>query len=141
MSLFSHIAFGEVVRKGPVVVFKKECIAFNLDELSNKLPEGVSSYNQIVLIALNSIRDLTPEEEALCTGKPIIVPKWRVHDNGNITRPAYTFTNGLLIKHKTKRAQIGELCGELAIAVKNSKTREYRYLISDDSVASICVLE
>jgi len=127
----------DIVRQGDLVVVKANCFAFNLSSLNQKIPEGVTTLNQMALIFASSLRDLSPEEQAICDGTIVQPLGWKVHDNGNLTRPAYTYTNGQLVKHPTARATIGEVCGDFVVPVANRKT-EYRYLVSAPELVAIC---
>lgn len=73
------------------------------------------------------------------TGPAIVEKAWRVHDNGQPTRPAYVTdaTMSVLIKHETARAQIGELCAEFVKQVGTTRL-EYRRLLRDPTLIAIC---
>ena len=138
---------GDIIRGGDdgnILLWRVDsgkCYGINLLTVKDAVPTTWTPAFSVLMKGLAPMRPLSPAERALCTGDPIQVKRWRVHNNGNITRPAYTYSNDLLIKSKTERANIGELCGNLAVKVKNSKTREYRYLVRRPELVSICVFE
>jgi len=120
---------GKVVRDGPIVVIKSGCFAFNLESLSQRLPQGETTLEGLALTLLSSLRELTPTEKALCDGTQPPVKGWFVASNGSrLSRPVsrYDVLTGLLVKHNTLRATIGEPCQD-AIPGQSGK-RQYRKL-------------
>lgn len=128
-------AGGNIIRDNDTVAVKIDCLAFSLAELSAKLPQGTTAFETLVFIFSMSLRDLTPAEQALCDGLPPPVaptPGWHVHDNSPTNplindRPGYTLEQGVLVKHKTERVDVGEACGDMAPQGQN-KSLQYRYV-------------
>lgn len=135
----------EVVREGPLVVVRASCLAVNLDKLNEKIPQGVTTLRDLLGIYLLSLRNLTPEEVALCTGNPVTIPIWRVAENGSsLTRPVYLLNmegQGPPTKIPTKiRASIGEPC-ENAVPTYSSPSRgnkEWRFLAGQTEYVVLC---
>jgi len=131
----------EIIRDGPTVVIKASCLAFNLDTLNAQIPQGITTIPELVGIYLANIRELTPQEVALCNGTEVVIPMWRVAANsGKLTRPVYRLNaNGSRSSTKI-RADIGSPC-ENAIptySLSSSGGREWRYLAGQTSHVVLC---
>ena len=134
----------DIVRQGDIVVMKANCFVLNLTELDQKIPEGVTPLDQMMLILATSVRGLTPEEQAICNNTPIHSPLWVVAKNGtNITRPVYELIDPLTHERKaTKlRAQVGTSECENAVPTYSLPTtgrREWRYLAGQTTHVVVC---
>jgi len=131
-------AHSEVIRDGDTVILRATCLVLNIGELDQAIPQGVTTLEQMAMIIVSKMRPLTPAEEALCHGTTVQEPGWRVHNNGNATRPAYTYEGAILTKHETARATVGEVCRDFVNVVSNSIKLEYRTLARDPTVAAVC---
>lgn len=136
-------AGAEIIRQGPVVVFKADCLAFNLDTLNQTLPEGVTTLPELVVLFAASLRDLTPEERALCDNVPVHIPLWVVASNKTyLDRPVYELIDPLTNERKSTniRAAVGDDC-ENAVptySLASSGGKEWRYLAGQTHYVVVC---
>jgi len=141
----------DIVRQGDLVVVKANCFAFNLTTINQKIPEGVTTLNQMALIFASSLRDLTPEEQAICTGTaalpPPPPPMWKVANNPSSTsipktRPYYELLDAITHSRSSKRGTVpvGDPCeqGDATYHKQVYSTTAWRYLAGQTKYVVLC---
>ena len=131
----------EVIRDGQAIVIKAPCMAINLNNLSQRIPQGVTTFPELMAIFVSSLRNFTAQERAMCTGDQIAIPLWRVAKNkGSVSRPVYLLNaKGSRVKTAI-RANIGDECeNKIPTYSKSSSAgKEWRYLANQTEYVVLC---